>query len=138
MRLLPESRLLLSDPPSEGAFGTEGGAELTETTIWRLFFPKSQSGKFCQILGSQSTIAHSGAWYEEQYPSLTCKACDMLSIPAMPASAECERVFHSSKLLLSDRRARMEDLTEASEYLRAAWVKAIISYYHSNMVNIEI
>jgi hypothetical protein len=34
-------------------------------------------------------------------------------------SSECERLFSSAKLLLSDRRARMkEDIIEASECLR--------------------
>lgn|SRR5215469_2341752 len=62
------------------------------------------------------------ARYEEQYPALAQMAYDILSIPAM--SAECERVFSSAKLLLSDRRARMkEDVIEASECLRA-WIKA--------------
>jgi hAT family C-terminal dimerisation region len=60
--------------------------------------------------------------YEAQYPSLARMAFDMLSIPAM--SAECERVFSSAKILLSDRRARMkEDIIEASECLRA-WLLA--------------
>jgi hypothetical protein len=59
---------------------------------------------------------------ENKYPSLSGMAFDLLSIPAM--SAECERVFSSTKLLLSDRRARMkEDIIEASECLRA-WVLA--------------
>ena len=59
---------------------------------------------------------------ESQYPSLAGMAFDMLSIPAM--SAECERVFSSSKLLLDDRRNRMkEDMIKASECLRA-WVLA--------------
>jgi hAT family protein len=62
------------------------------------------------------------ARYEAQYPSLACMAFDILSIPAM--SAECERVFSSAKLLLTDRRARMkEDTIEASECLRA-WFQA--------------
>jgi hypothetical protein len=56
--------------------------------------------------------------YEAQYPSLARMAFDVLSIPAM--SSECERVFSATKILLSDRRARMkEDIIEASECLRA-------------------
>ena len=59
---------------------------------------------------------------ESQHPSLARMAFDVLSIPAM--SAECERVFSSTKILLTDRRARMnEDVIEASECLRA-WLKA--------------
>jgi hypothetical protein len=55
-------------------------------------------------------------------PSLARMAFDLLSIPAM--SAECERVFSSTKILITDRRARMkEDIIEASECLRA-WYKS--------------
>jgi len=62
------------------------------------------------------------ASYEAQYPSLARMAFDVLSIPAM--SSECERMFSSTKILLSDRRARMkEDIIEASECLRA-WFRA--------------
>jgi len=57
---------------------------------------------------------------ESSYPLLSRMAFDMLSIPAM--SAECERTFSSTKLLLTDRRARMkEDIIEASECLRAGF-----------------
>ncbi len=59
---------------------------------------------------------------ENTYPSLARMAFDILSIPAM--SSECERTFSSTKLLLTDRRARTkEDIIEASECLRA-WFKA--------------
>jgi hypothetical protein len=75
--------------------------------------------------GSQAKLVNLCAFwarYEAQYPSLARMAFDILSIPAM--SAECERVFSSAKILLSDRRARMkEDIIEASECLRA-WVRA--------------
>ena len=48
--------------------------------------------------------------------SLSRMALDLLSIPAM--TAECERVFSSSKILISDRRNRLkDDIIEASEYL---------------------
>ena len=60
-----------------------------------------------------------GWWkaHESQWPSLARMAFDMIAIPAM--SSECERLFSSAKLLLSDRRARMkEDIIEASECLR--------------------
>jgi hypothetical protein len=47
-------------------------------------------------------------------------ALDTLLIPAM--STECERVFSSSKKLLSPQRYRIkEDLIEASECLKAWW-----------------
>ena len=48
-------------------------------------------------------------------------AFDMLTIPAM--SSECERVFSSAKLLLTDRRNRLgAGVIEAVECLRA-WSK---------------
>ena len=65
------------------------------------------------------------ARYEAYYPSLARMAFDVLSIPAM--SAECERVFSSAKLLLTDRRARMkEEIIEASECLRAWYLAGLI------------
>jgi len=57
----------------------------------------------------------------DTYPHLSKMALDILSIPAM--SAECERVFSSSKLMVTDRRNRlMEDVIEAGECLRA-WIR---------------
>jgi len=45
-------------------------------------------------------------------------ALDVLAVPAM--SDECERLFSSAKILLSDRRSRLKvDIIEASECLRA-------------------
>ena len=42
---------------------------------------------------------------------------DALAVPAM--SDECERLFSSAKLLLTDRRSRLRmDIVEAFEYLR--------------------
>jgi hypothetical protein len=62
------------------------------------------------------------ARYETHYPSLARMAFNILSIPAM--SAECERIFNSTKLLLTDRRAQIkENIIEASKYLRA-WFQA--------------
>jgi hAT family C-terminal dimerisation region len=85
-------------------------------------FPNQQSGEILSKTQKSVNLCTFWAWYEEQYPSLARMACDVLSIPAM--SAECERVFSSSKLLLSDRRARLkEEIIEASECLRA-WVLA--------------
>lgn len=56
------------------------------------------------------------------YPQLSRMALDLLSIPAM--SAECERVFSSSKLMVTDQRNRLkEDIIEAGECLRA-WIKS--------------
>jgi hypothetical protein len=52
------------------------------------------------------------------YPQLSRMAGDLLSIPAM--SAECERVFSSTKLLISDRRNWLsEEVIEASECLKS-------------------
>jgi hypothetical protein len=50
-------------------------------------------------------------------PSLSQMALDLLAIPAM--SAECERVFSSAKILISDHRNRLhDDVIEANECLR--------------------
>ena len=55
---------------------------------------------------------------ENNYPDLAKMAYDLHSIPAM--SAECERVFSSTKLLFTDLRARMgDDVIEASECLKS-------------------
>jgi hypothetical protein len=58
----------------------------------------------------------------EIVPNLAQMAIDMLCVPAM--SAECERVFSSAKLLISQRRNRLTaDMIEACECLRA-WIIA--------------
>src|SRR5262249_36933477 len=50
-------------------------------------------------------------------PSLAQMAMDILSIPAM--AAECERVFSSAKILISDHRNRLkDDIIEANECVR--------------------
>jgi hAT family C-terminal dimerisation region len=54
-------------------------------------------------------------------PSLAQMALDLLAIPAM--SAECERVFSSTKILISDHRNRLkDDIIEANECVRY-WIK---------------
>ena len=63
-------------------------------------------------------LLHYWRFQEANYPDLVKVAYDMHSIPAM--SAEFERVFSSTKLLITDRRARMrDDIMEASECLKA-------------------
>jgi hypothetical protein len=60
-------------------------------------------------------------------PSLSRMALDLLSIPAM--TAECERVFSSSKILISDRRNRLkDDIIEASECLNHWYRKGYFEY----------
>ena len=50
-------------------------------------------------------------------PSLAQMALDLLSIPAM--AAECERVFSSTKILISDHRNRLkDDIIEANECIQ--------------------
>lgn len=60
-------------------------------------------------------------YWNERYHSqtdLARMALDVLAVP--PMSDECERLFSSAKLLLTDRRSRLRmDIIEASECLRA-------------------
>ena len=61
-------------------------------------------------------------------PSLSRMALDLLSIPAM--SAECERVFFNSKILISDRRNRLKnDIIKASECLNHRYKKSYFEYH---------
>ena len=54
---------------------------------------------------------------KETFPSLHLYAFDTLAIPAM--SAECERVFSSTKKLLTPERSRLApDIIEASQCLK--------------------
>ena len=56
----------------------------------------------------------------ETYPRLAQMALDMLCIPAI--SAECKRVFSSSKLIVIDRQNWLkDDIIEAGECLYA-WI----------------
>ena len=60
-------------------------------------------------------------YWNERYhsqPNLTRMALNILAVP--PMSDECERLFSSAKLLLTDRRSRLKmDVIEACECLRA-------------------
>jgi hypothetical protein len=61
-------------------------------------------------------------WWNNQnnFPTLSQMALDLLAIPAM--SAECERVFSSAKKLITPaRNGLQEDIIEASECLKAWW-----------------
>jgi hAT family C-terminal dimerisation region len=54
---------------------------------------------------------------QSTFPTLHLWALDILAIPAM--SAECERVFSSTKKLITPERTRLsEEPIEASEYLK--------------------
>ena len=71
------------------------------------------------IIKPRELINIYGWWkaYKSQWPSLACMAFDMIAIPAM--SSECERLFSSMKLLLSNRCARIkEDIIEAFKGLQ--------------------
>lgn len=59
-------------------------------------------------------------WNDRYYsqPDLARMALDVLAVP--PMSDECERLFSSAKMLLTDRRSRLKmDIIEASECLRS-------------------
>jgi hypothetical protein len=58
-------------------------------------------------------------------PTLCLYASDTLAIPAM--SAECERVFSSTKKLITPERNRLtEEIIEASECLKNWWERGLI------------
>jgi hypothetical protein len=68
------------------------------------------------------------AWWNDAkaiYPSLHLYAFDTLAIPVM--SAECERVFSSTKKLVTPERNRLaEEIIEASECLKNWWDRGLI------------
>ena len=67
-------------------------------------------------------------WWDESkasFPSLHLYAFDNLAIPAM--SVECERVFSSTKKLISPGRNRLVvEIVEASECLKNWWDRGLI------------
>ena len=68
------------------------------------------------------------SWWNDAkttFLSLHLYAFDTLAIPAM--SAECERVFSSTKKLITPERNRLaEDIIEASECLKNWWDRGLI------------
>jgi hAT family C-terminal dimerisation region len=63
---------------------------------------------------------------QESFPTLHQMALDTLSIPAM--STECERVFSSTKKLITPTRSLLkEDIIGATECLKTWWDCGIIS-----------
>lgn len=61
------------------------------------------------------------------FPTLRLLAFDVLSIPAM--SAECERVFSSTKLMMTPTRNNLnDDIIEACECLKYWWDNGLIIY----------
>ena len=69
-------------------------------------------------------------WWKSQasiFPRLSRMAFDIFSIPAM--SAECERVFSSTKLMIPDSQNRLgADLIEAGESLKSWEAAGIIDW----------
>jgi hAT family C-terminal dimerisation region len=62
---------------------------------------------------------------KESFPLLDLYAFDTFAIPAM--SVECERVFSSTKNLITFERNRLaEDIIEASECLKNWWDRGLI------------
>ena len=85
-----------------------------------------QYEQYCNRPIEGMTINIMDWWLTEQRqsPQLGRMALDFMAVPAMPS--ECERVFSSAKLLLSDRRNRLkDDIIEANECLRAWTLKEI-------------
>ena len=83
-------------------------------------FQEDSYASYCREPVNQKldNLLHYWQFQEANYPDLAKMVYDMHSIPAM--SAECERVFSSTKLLITDRRALMrDDIMEASECLKA-------------------
>ncbi|XP_044721769.1 Ribonuclease H-like protein [Hirsutella rhossiliensis] len=71
-------------------------------------------------LGEEESFDVIKYWNDRYHtqPDLARMALDVLSVP--PMSDECERLFSSAKILLSDRRSRLKiDIIEASECLRS-------------------
>jgi hypothetical protein len=99
-------------------------------------FQDTQADKdeFERYSGNEPTLIHDPKafnpitwWYnqKEAFPSLHLYAFDTLAIPAM--SAECERVFSSTKKLLTPERSRLApDIIEASECLKNWWDRGLI------------
>jgi len=71
----------------------------------------------------QARAQEMGWWNAQDHiPSMRQMAFDHISIPAM--SAETERVFSDTKLLISDLRSRLEpEIIEALECIRK-WILA--------------
>ena len=64
-------------------------------------------------------------WNKSKFTTLRPYAFDLLSVPAM--SAECERVFSSTKRLITQDSNRLaDDIIEATECLKAWWSRKII------------
>ena len=83
---------------------------------------------YCQLPVLKSTPHNLISWWRDQessFPLLSTLAYTVLSIPAM--SAECERVFSSSKLLITPARNRLSPATiESCECLRNWYLKKVI------------
>jgi hypothetical protein len=61
----------------------------------------------------------------DDLPTVAQYTLDLLYYPVM--SAECERVFSGTKLLISPNRNRLaDDIIEAAECLRIWWMRGII------------
>src|SRR5271156_1806088 len=72
-------------------------------------------------------MTHSSWWnnHKVDFPTLHLWAFDTLAIPAM--SAECERVFSSTKKLITPERNRLHvEIIEVSECLKNWWDHGLI------------
>ena len=70
------------------------------------------------------------------YPTLARIALDVL--PSQASSVPCERVFSSSKLTATDRRARLKATTfEELQILKAAWRSDAVNFSRVNSDIVE-
>jgi hypothetical protein len=74
--------------------------------------------------------------HAKAYPTLARIALNVL--PSQASSVPCERVFSSSKLTATDRRARLKaEIFEELQMLKATWCRKIVDLAQLNSEDIE-
>jgi hypothetical protein len=88
------------------------------------------------ILFSIIVIRNRLQTHTETYPTLARIALDIL--PSQASSVPCERVFSSSKLTATDRRARLKaEIFEELQMLKATWSRTTVDLAQLNSEEIE-